>query len=149
MDLTQKVSCISTTWTWITSCLNRPWQSPIPLKNTASLLHKLQDLVLYLVNRDQYTLPSSGSSLSHPILSKYIFSFSFYLFIFLHLYSLSSLISLFNEHYHFQIHFFRSVLLTSFSSHWSTSLHSHLQSPFVRKFHIPPTPTFISTVFLL
>lgn len=101
-------------------CLKRSWPSPIPLKNTASLLHKLQDLVLCLAHRDQYTLPSSRSSLFPPLPSKYIFSFSFYLFLFLHLYSLSSLMSLFNKYYHFQIHFFISS--PYFSFHWSISL---------------------------
>jgi hypothetical protein len=38
--------------------LNRSWPSPIPLKKTASLLYKLQDLVLCLAHRDQYTLSS-------------------------------------------------------------------------------------------
>jgi hypothetical protein len=89
-------------------CLNKSWPSPIPLKNTASLLHKLQDLVLCLAHRDQYTLPSSGSSPSlppPPPPPQHPFLFRFYLFLFLHLYSLSSLISLFNKYYHFQIHF--------------------------------------------
>jgi hypothetical protein len=65
-------------------CLNRSWPSPIPLKKTASLLHKLQDLVLSLAHRDQYTLPSWESSLSPPcsanIHSVFFFNFHFYIY---------------------------------------------------------------------
>jgi len=38
----------------------------------------------YLAHRDQYTLPSRGSSLSPTLPSKYIFSFSFYFYFYIY-----------------------------------------------------------------
>ena len=127
-------------------CLNRSLPSPIPLKNTASLLHNLPRFG---------ALPGPQGPVHNPLIrvfsfsplypaNIYIFSFSFYLFLFLHLYSLSSLISLFNKYYHFQIHFFDQFSLPSLSIGPPASL-----PPSVRKFHITPPPTFISIVFFL